>query len=400
MTVQPECGEKSDCGNKSGQSEDEDGIIMAREPESAVGANNIAAGEDGDNSSIVANANNGSSAAAKVEDDEDDEPAVRVKGRSALAYRKPSTESSSNSVWVTLDHSPQAVKLLLEHCYTNRVQSLGHEAFLKSSKFPNQKIVGAQAARQGGPVPPFRKHEWPEGGSPTVSLHLALAGITLAEEAHMPRLSLMCEIAASLLVDTKNVIDVLSACQVQLQKTGNRLPILRKAAMLDCIMANGSSGIDHLYSIQSFKSSLKERCGLVIPSLLDGTVEVMPTNMDTKDIRKKKERMAVERKKVCEIQDSTDKARRITERSKWKEESVVARRNEIAFGTSSPSSNYSWRDSYQRDPPPSLPSNNQGGRGTKRKGLSSRSVLAGGSGGTETTRSVRRRATRKKNSLA
>eukprot|EP00571_Detonula_confervacea_P011377 CAMPEP_0172302962 /NCGR_PEP_ID=MMETSP1058-20130122/4590_1 /TAXON_ID=83371 /ORGANISM="Detonula confervacea, Strain CCMP 353" /LENGTH=724 /DNA_ID=CAMNT_0013013633 /DNA_START=26 /DNA_END=2200 /DNA_ORIENTATION=+ len=373
-------------GVKSGQSEDEDDIIMA-EPGARAGdnSNDIAAGGDG--------------SAAKVEDDEDDEPVVKVvvaKAAGRSLTRKSELASSSNSVWVTLDHSPQAVKLLLEHCYTNRVQSLGQEAFVKSSIYPNAKDVGTLAARQGGPVPPFRKHEWPEGGQPTVSLHLALAGITLAEEAHMPRLSLMCEIAASLLVDNKNVIDVLSACQMQQQKTGNRLPILRKAAMLDCIMANGSSGIDHLYANQNFKTSLNERCGLVIPSILDGTVEVMPTNMDTKEIRKKKDKMALERKKWCELADNTDKNKRIMERIKWKDQSVVARRMEIAFGPDERASKLPskkiWRDSYQRDPPPSL--TNQGGRGTKRKGASSRSALAGA--GTETTRSVRRnlRATR------
>lgn len=379
-------------GVKSGQSDldDEDDIIMA-EPGAQAGGNNniIAAGGDG--------------SAAKVEDDEDDEPAAKVMvakaGRSS-ARKSESRSSSPNSVWITLDHSPQAVKLLLEHCYTNRVQSLGLEAFLKSSKFPNPKETSL-AARQSGPVPPFRKHEWPDGGSPTVSLHLALAGITLAEEAHMPRLSLMCEIAASLLVDKKNVIDVLSACQMQQQKTGNRLPILRKRAMLDCIMANGSNGIDHLYANPNFKSSLNERCGLVIPSLLDGTVEIMPTNMDTKVMRKKKDRMALERKKWCELADNADKNKRIMERIKYKDQVVVARRMEVAFGPDerglkTPSKNI-WRENrenpYKRDPPPSLM--NQGGRGTKRKGASSRSAAGAG---TETTRSVRRRVTRKKNS--
>ena len=110
----------------------------------------------------------------------------------------------------------------------------------------------------GGPVTPFT-FVWPDGGTPTVSLHLALAGIALAEEAHLPRLSLMCEVAASQLVDSHNVIDVLSSCRVQQQKTGNRLPILRRAAILDCIMANGSGGIDVLYANPTFKSSLHER---------------------------------------------------------------------------------------------------------------------------------------------
>jgi hypothetical protein len=215
-------------------------------------------------------------------------------------------EVDPNSVWVVLpDHSPQAVKLLLEYCYTNRVPSLGEEAFVRAgtttvSSALDSSNAAVAAEADTGPVPPFRKQEWPDGGMPTVSLHLALAGIALAEEAHMPRLSLMCEIAASQLVDNHNVVDVLSACQVQQQKTGNRLPILRRAAMLDCIMANGSAGIDQLYASAYFKNSLNERRGLVVPSLLDGSVEIMPTNMNTKEIQRKKERMVWERKKLFE----------------------------------------------------------------------------------------------------
>ena len=308
MTV-PSDEEKSDSneveqgdameGQKSAASpsEDEDGIIIAKPVELARGDDDNIAGGDLPGS------------AAKVEDDEDDDPFVFVmktanKGLRGLV-RKSGAESNHNmfpnSVWVPLDHSPQAVKLLLEYCYTNRVQSLGHEAFARASKSLDSRDVGAAAAKQSGPVPPFRKLEWPEGGAPAVSLHLALAGIALAEEARAPRLSLMCEIAASQLVDNKNVADVLSACRVQQSRTGNRLPLLRKAAVLDCIMANGGGGIDQLYANPNFKVNLDERRGLVIPSLLDGTVEVMPTNMNTKDIKRKKERMSLERKKMFEL---------------------------------------------------------------------------------------------------
>ncbi len=158
-----------------------------------------------------------------------------------------------------------------------------------------------------GPVPPFFRHEWPDGGTPTVSLHLALAGISLAKEAHLPCLSLMCKVAASQLVDGNNVIIVLSACRVQQQRTGNRLLILRRMAMLDCIIANGSRGIDLLYSNPTFKSSLNERRGLVVPSLLDRTVEVMPTNMNTKEIQQKQDKMMIDRKKMfnCESAKNT-----------------------------------------------------------------------------------------------
>ena len=286
-------------GVKSGQSDDEDDIIMGEEPVARAPGGNV----DINNNA----AGGGGSAATKVEDyDEDDEePAVKVKSAGTKSPVRKSAESSSsafpNSIWVSLDHSPQAVKLLLEYCYTNRVQSLGRQAFVKGSIYPDPKEVGPLAAKQAGPVPPFSKNEWPEGGNPTVSLHLALAGVALAEEAHMPRLSLMCEIAASKLVNKSNVIDVLSACQVQQQKTGNRLPILRKAAMLDCILENGSIGVDQLYANENFKNSMSERRGLVIPSLLDGTAEVLPTNMNTKEIKRKKDKMALDRKKMFEV---------------------------------------------------------------------------------------------------
>ena len=71
--------------------------------------------------------------------------------------------------------------------------------------------------------------------------------------------------------------------------------------MLDSIMANGSNGIDMLYANPIFKKNLEDMKGTVIPSLLDGTVEVMPTNMNTKDIRRKKDRMSLERRKMFEL---------------------------------------------------------------------------------------------------
>ncbi len=241
----------------------------------------------------------------KVEDDEDYGADVKAKGsetnKNARVGNGSRQERDSNLVWVVLpDHSPQAVKLLLEYCYTNHVPALGEEAFIRASATASSLDSTTSAEADAGPVPPFRKQDWPDSGIPTVSLHLALAGIALAEEAHMPRLSIMCEIAASQLVDNHNVVDVLSACQIQQQKTGNRLPILRRAAMLDCIMANGSVGIDQLYSGAYFKNKLNERRGLVVPSLLDGCVEIMPTNMNTKETQRKKERIVWERKKLFE----------------------------------------------------------------------------------------------------
>ncbi|KAL7547850.1 hypothetical protein ACHAWF_011119 [Thalassiosira exigua] len=427
---------------KSGQSDDEDDIIMAESRAGNDGNGDGNSNNNNDNNdNNVAAGEGGLGSAAKVEDDDDDDDTVvaaEAKSsngagcgptrKSADFHHASSSAASStspNSAWVTLDHSPQAVKLLLEYCYTNRVQSLGQEAFVKSSKYPSAREVGALAAKQSGPVPPFKRHEWPDLGHPTVSLHLALAGIALAEEAHLPRLSLMCEVAASQLVTTKNVVDALGACAVQRANTGNRLPLLRKAAMLDCVMAGGSAGIDHLCANPNFKSGLDERRGLVVPSLLDGTVEVMPANMNTKDIKRKKDRMALERKRSFERADNSDKHTRVMERLKWRNTATVARRTEVAYGppartfrggggvggagagaafagfaSPDPTVKGIWRDRYQRDPPPPGGGGGVAGRGTKRK---SSSRGGGGGGGADAGgaagggRNVRRRQARKRN---
>jgi hypothetical protein len=171
-------------------------------------------------------------------------------------------------------------------------------------------------------------------------------------------------------------------------------------------MANGSGGVDQLYANPTFKSSLHERRGIVIPSLLDGTVEVMPSNMNTKEIQRKKDRMAIEKRKMMELTDNSDKNKRIFERIKWKNKAVVTRRIEDAFGPDSSrdmnlplSKDKIWRDStYQCPTPPlALPTNSNqqsgssSGRGTKR----TRSAASGGDGGsgntttTERTRQVR-----------
>mmetsp|Transcript_26210 Transcript_26210/g.52685 ORF Transcript_26210/g.52685 Transcript_26210/m.52685 type:complete len:669 (+) Transcript_26210:162-2168(+) len=320
--------------------------------------------------------------AAEIEDDEDDDEITAKNGESSGT---PNGNPCNGIVQVTLDHPPEAVKLLLEYCYTNRVHSLGHEAFTKASRYADPKDVGFLAAKDSGPVSPFKKHSWPNGGLPDVSLHVALAGIALAEEAHMPRLSLMCEIAASQLVDPKNVIDVLSACQLQQQKTGNRLPLLRKAAILDCVMANGSVGVEKLYESTSFKTNLEEKSSLVIPSLLEGAVEVLPTNMKTKEFQKKKDKMSEENEALFRELDKCDNNERANERARWRSKATVDRRVEVAFGPDEIS-----------EPLPYLAfsSTVNSGRGPKRKGRS-------GSGdgdfyrGVIARRNIRRKITKK-----
>ena len=272
----------------------------------------------------------------KVEDDDDEDddgPSIKT------------IKLMKGGAVVTLDHSPEAVKLLLEYSYTNRVISLGYNAFNKACRH-----VGPNGVKEQGPVPPFRKHDWPKNGLPTISLHLALAGIALAEEAQMARFSLMCEIAASQLVKQDNVLDVLCACQSQQQKTGNKLPILRKAAMLDCIYQNGSTGIDRLMEKPRFKSNFEEKSDLVVPSLLEGTVELLPSSLlAIKDWQKKKEKMEADTTLTFLKEDNIDKSYRETQRKKYRQMETIHRRVEAAFGSedlaaSSPRATHSFRE--------------------------------------------------------
>lgn len=166
-------------------------------------------------------------------------------------------------LWVTLeDHSPEAVKLLLEYCYTNRCTPLGHDAFYEVSN---------------GAVPPYTV--WPRNGLPTISMSLALACIRLAEEAGMARFSLMCEIAASKLVTKKTILDALSLCSTQYQKTGNKLLTLRKSATT--LLLHRSVLMD-LTSTSSFVNRLSLEPSSVVPSLLMGTKDMFSSGIKIK----------------------------------------------------------------------------------------------------------------------
>jgi hypothetical protein len=110
------------------------------------------------------------------------------------------------------------------------------------------------------------------------------------------------------------------------------------------------------------------RKDLVIPSVLDGSIEVFPTNLDSKEVLKKKEKMHREKKQIFDMLDESDRNKRLFERIKQRKQATVARRIEVAFGSdlkmlSSPTESI-VRDS--RVPPPL---NDR--RGTKRKGRTS-----------------------------
>ena len=189
---------------------------------------------------------------------------------------------NAKMIWVTLpNHSPEAVQLLLEYLYTNRVVSLGVEAFVQSCRTK-------PLAKYKGPVPPYpigasAVRRWPNRGEPTISFRLALATLLLAEEANLPRLSLMCEIAAAQLVTVSNVVDALTVCERQKKRAAsaagsgsstvhvNPLPRLRKVAM-DYVLRSGPRPV---FVLPTFRQALEERSTSFVPTLLVGAMEAL-----------------------------------------------------------------------------------------------------------------------------
>ena len=245
---------------KTGRDEDDDGIEVLSFPPSRTG-------EGG--------------GATEIENDDEDEQlcsAGDVEESEAFRPGSPVLPTRQQGgfcrevLWITLsDHSPEAVKLLLEYCYTNRVLPLGQEAFSQACKTKPHKHYG--------PVPPYitsssGSRRWPSNGLPMVSFSVALAGISLAEDASMHRLSLMCEVAATQLLTSSDIVEALSMCTRQRRVTGNGLPKLRKAAM-DFVLRSGSRGVVELSRTPSFRRALDESACLLIPALLVGTMEAV-----------------------------------------------------------------------------------------------------------------------------
>jgi hypothetical protein len=177
----------------------------------------------------------------------------------------------SDMLVVTLpNHSPEAVKIILEYCYTNRVLSLGRDAFMLSCK--------TKPSKHAGPVPPFHSshhtNKWPNGGIPRVDFLVALAAIKLAEEAGLKRLSLMCEIAAAQLISVCNVTDALVMSSSQKSVSGNDLPRLRKATM-EVILRRGQRGVNEVGRSGPFKKALQEQRSIIVPTLFQGTMETV-----------------------------------------------------------------------------------------------------------------------------
>lgn len=203
-----------------------------------------------------------------VDDDEDDSGHVVSPSLPQIHSRL----EKDVAVVVLSEHSPDSVKILLEYCYTNRVVSLGHNAFVQACKTrPN---------KHNGPVPPYRTTHganakfWPNNGIPMVTFSVALSAIRLAEEAGMYRLSFMCEISAAQLVTPGNVVEALTMSTRQKIISGNDLPRLRKAAM-NVIFSRGSKFISEIGRSSFFKKALEEDKSIIVPTLLQGTMEAV-----------------------------------------------------------------------------------------------------------------------------
>ena len=221
-----------------------------------------------------------SAGATAIEDDEEEEERSNkrrdqdddMRPESPVIAKQQHQQHPNELLWVKLpNHAPEAVKLLLEYCYTNRVIPLGQDAFVQSCKTKPHK--------NSGPVAPFQNHSsgsrrWPNNGLPTVSFSVALAGISLAEEAGLHRLSLQCEIAAARLVSSTNVVEALAMCTTQKQKTGNPLTKLQSAAM-DVVLHGGPRGKMDIGRIPDFPNALNEKAALIVPALLNGTMEAV-----------------------------------------------------------------------------------------------------------------------------
>jgi len=248
-----------------------------------------------------------------VDDDEDDSNHVVSSSRHQI-HSRPEVDALTV---VLSEHSPEAVKILLEYCYTNRVVSLGHNAFVQACKTrPN---------KHNGPVPPHptthssNARKWPNNGISTIPFSVALAAIRLAEEAGMFRLSFMCEISAAQLVTTSNVVEALTMSTRQKIISGNDLSRLRKAAM-DVIFKRGRRGVSEIGRSSCFKKALEEERSIIVPTLLKGTMEAVAHWEKAKG--SKRDLSEISRRSCFKDIDSEDAYKRSKERNRRRQDCV------------------------------------------------------------------------------
>ena len=221
-------------------------------------------------------------------------------------------------------HSPDAVKLLLEYCYTNRCLSLGtpgftHHVDLKKPIFPHQQnSLSRNKAKSPSPKtstntldyirtlhqqqvlnsnnPPatdqnlnggfydpvfhnkkfvpsttFNKLDLPE--FPTTTFQIAIEALQLAEEAKLPKFSLMCELSACALLNSSNVAHGLVQCSYQMMTSGNPLNHLKPACLE---FLQDVDNVNAAAKDSKFLKCLSEQGIYILPAVLKGITEALP----------------------------------------------------------------------------------------------------------------------------
>jgi len=215
---------------------------------------------------------NGNKEAVVVMQDDEEMDMATPLGYSC--YNNINNHSSSNNYNNKLlrvpivHHSPGVVKLLLEFLYTNRCVPLGYEAFVAGSR--SRAVNPHPVPRTYSAYGNNKRTAWPNRGEPMLTMDMALAAITLGEEAGVNQFTLMCEVAASQLITHHNVLDALSKCTSQAHKSGNKLNILRKSAASYLLR---KPVLDELSKSRLFLKNLTEKREHVVPALLHGTRE-------------------------------------------------------------------------------------------------------------------------------
>ena len=244
------------------------------------------------------------------------------------------------------NHNPEAFKILLEFLYTNRCRSLGEKAFVSTSVLQGEAELTEEDLAQllpGNPgpisvenddglptalldaqnqntktiwhkqvlklnksVPPYASGKWPNDGKPDVTMGDVLSTLRLAEEAKLPKLSRMCEVAATELLENNNIATVIIECGSYMEK-GKELKILKKAAMSHLLCDKART--KNLLKSETFLKAICENKDFMVPILLEGLDSTLPHIL-----KRAKTSYTVERS--ISDQDEEDKKHRNAERKK------------------------------------------------------------------------------------
>jgi hypothetical protein len=244
------------------------------------------------------------------------------------------------------NHNPEAFKILLEFLYTNRCRSLGEKAFVSTSVLQGEPQLTEEDLAQllpGNPgpisvenddglptallqaenqnpktiwhkqgvklnksVPPYPPGKWPNDGKPDVTMGDVLSTLRLAEEAKLPKLSRMCEVAATELLENHNIATVIAECGSYMEK-GKELKILKKAAMSHLLCDKVNTKI--LLKSENFLKALADNTDFMVPTLLEGLDSTLPHTL-----KRAKTPYTVEQS--IADQDLEDRRIRISERKK------------------------------------------------------------------------------------